>query len=67
MPANRRKVQRDRAGRSIGSDPAKRPGNHAAYRPEPAKETIVNGVRCVNVDGGRLADVAAAYRVWGLT
>lgn len=66
MPANRRKVQRDRAGRSIGSDPAKRAGNHAAYRPEEAKETTVGGKHCVNVDGGRLADLARDYAVWGL-
>lgn len=40
--------------------------SHEAYRPEPPTQTVVDGVRCVNIDGGRLADVAAAYRVWGL-
>lgn len=62
MSASRGKVQRERVGRGAGNDTGKRLGNNASYRPEPAQEVVVGGVRCINLDGGRIADAADIAR-----
>ena len=65
MPT-RRKVQRNRDSRGAGNAPGKRAAPNPTYTPEPPSECVVNGVECVEIDGGRLADVAAEYWRWGL-
>jgi hypothetical protein len=57
MPTSR-KVQRKRDSRGAGNNPAVRAGNNPSYRPEPAKDVVINGRKCVQLDGSRIADAA---------
>lgn len=36
------------------------------YVEEPPTEVIVNGVRCVSIDGARIVQLDRDYRMWGI-